>query len=197
MRIIRICFEKEFCKGLLLWVMLFALLPVVQAQTTLYTTATGKTTFFSKAPLEDISAHNNAVSSVINTATSAVEVRIPVSKFMFENDLMQEHFNDDFMESSKYPAAIFTGRINEAVAWNRPGTYAVTATGILTIHGVGVPRTIKGQIQVGDNILSLSSVFVVKLEDHKIKVPKLLFQKIAEQIEVNNQFQYLPYKKTG
>jgi polyisoprenoid-binding protein YceI len=108
---------------------------------------------------------------------------------------MQEHFNDDFLETGKFPAASFTGKINEAIPWGKAGTYNVSATGVFTIHGVSQPRTITGKLQVGENSLRLESTFMVKLQDHKISIPKLLFQKIAEQVEVKCLLQYAPYKK--
>jgi polyisoprenoid-binding protein YceI len=189
----------SFCTGgarrWLLAVLLFsAMAPAASAQGGLFATPAGKVSFFSKAPLEDIEADNNAASSLVNTATNEVSVRIPINKFDFPNELMQEHFNDDFLESAKYPVATFKGKIIEAVTWTKPGTYAVTATGLLIIHGVSQQRTLKGALQVGDNTLRLESVFLVKLADFNIKIPTLLFQKISEQIEVKCLFVYGPYK---
>lgn len=181
-------------KRLLLLIFLSCSLLPSMAQGGLFATPNGKVSFYSRAPLEDIEAENNAVSSLINTATKEVGVRIPMDKFIFENDLMQEHFNDDFLETKTYTHATFNGKINEAVTWNKPGTYQVTATGTLTIHGVSQQRTLTGKLEVGDKSLKLESTFVVKLEDFKVKIPKLLFQKISEQVEVKCSFVYGPYK---
>ncbi|RPD46526.1 YceI family protein [Paracnuella aquatica] len=174
--------------------LILALTQAANAQNGLFATPAGKVSFFSKAPLEDIEAENNAASSLLNTTNNEVSVRIPVNKFEFPNDLMQEHFNDDFLETAKYPVATFKGKINEVVTWNKPGTYTVTATGVLNIHGVAQQRTIKGTVQVAPNSLRLESAFVVKLADFNIKIPTLLFQKISEQIEVKCLFVYGPYK---
>jgi polyisoprenoid-binding protein YceI len=177
--------------GLLMWMMPFA----GKTQEASFATANGRASFFSRAALEDITAQNNAVYSTINTTSNEVVVRIPVNRFDFPNDLMQEHFNDNFLETDKFPLSTFNGKINEAIAWNKPGMYDVTATGVLTMHGVSTPRTITGKLQVAENNMRLESTFVVKLVDHKIKIPTLLFQKIAEQIEVKCLFNYLPAKK--
>lgn len=165
------------------------------AQVSLFATPAGKVSFFSKAPLEDIEAQNGAASSLVNTASNDIAVRIPINKFDFPNDLMQEHFNEDFMESDKYPQATFKGKINEAIDWSKAGTYNVTATGVLTIHGVDQQRTLSGKLQVAEKSLRLESNFSVKLADHKIKIPTLLFQKISEQIEVKCLFEYGPFTK--
>jgi polyisoprenoid-binding protein YceI len=108
---------------------------------------------------------------------------------------MQEHFNENYLESDKYPTATFQGKVNEDITWNKPGSYDVSATGILNIHGKAVPKTIKGKLQIGENTLRLDSRFEVPLVDHNIKIPKLLFSNIAEKIDVTCQFSYTPYKK--
>lgn len=163
-----------------------------QAQTGTYNSVRTKTTFFSKAPLEDISAVNTTATSAINVAGNEITVRIPISGFDFPNELMEEHFNDDYLESKQYPVATFKGKINEAVDWSRVGKVEVSATGTLAIHGVEKPRTINGALIIGNNGVQLDSKFTVKLADHNIKVPKLVFHKIAENIEVTCQFVYGP-----
>lgn len=160
-----------------------------------HSTLNGKVSFFSKAPLEDISAQNNSAVSFINTKTKQVVVKININKFDFPNKLMQEHFNENYLESDKYPAATFQGKVNEDIAWDKAGTYDLSATGMLNIHGKTLPKTIKGKLQVLENRLQLDSRFEVPLADHNIKIPKLLFSNLAEKIEVTCQFVYQPFKK--
>jgi hypothetical protein len=167
----------------------------VNAQSNIFSTSNGKVRFFSKAPLEDISAQNNSAVSFINILTRQVVVKITIDKFDFPNKLMQEHFNENYLESDKYPTATFQGKINEEVSWDKFGTYEVSATGVLNIHGKSVPKTIKGKLQVGENNLRLDSRFLVPLAEHNIKIPKLLFSNISEKIEVTCQFNYVPHKK--
>ncbi|OLY91470.1 YceI-like domain-containing protein [Cnuella takakiae] len=149
-----------------------------------------KTTFFSVAPLEDISAVTNEATSSINKNTGQITVRIPIKSFDFPDELMEEHFNDNYLESDKFPMATFTGKITNPVDWKRLGKIDVTADGVLNIHGVNQQRTIAGSLIVGNNGVQLDSKFKVKLADFNIKIPKLVFQKIAESIDVTCQFVY-------
>lgn len=162
----------------------------LSAQEGNYNSIRSKTSFFSSAPLEDISAVSTEANSVINAATNEITVRMPIKSFHFPDDLMEEHFNDDYLESDKYPIAIFKGRITNPVDWKRLGKIAVAADGILTIHGVSQRRTINGSLIIGNNGVQLDAKFGVKLADHNIKIPKLVFQKIAEVIDVTCQFVY-------
>ncbi|MHC2990175.1 hypothetical protein OB13_00710 [Pontibacter sp. HJ8] len=171
-------------------------LPVLcLAQQGLFQTSRSNVVFFSKAPLEDIAAENDAAVSLINTGTNEIVVRLAISQFSFPNKLMQEHFNERFMESDKYPNATFKGKINEAIPWDQPGTYPASATGVLSIHGKEANRTIKGTITVAEQQLGLDSKFKVALVDHDIQIPTIVFNKIAEVIDVTCQFRYRPYQK--
>jgi hypothetical protein len=161
----------------------------------LYSAQNGSVTFYSKAPLEDIEAKNSKAQSVINRNTGEIAVKIPIRSFIFSNGLMQEHFNENYMESGKYPFATFKGRINETIDWNKDGTYPVTATGKMNIHGVEQDRTITGKLQVTGGRLQLDAGFPVALADHNIKIPTVVFQKIAETIAVTTQFIYQPHVK--
>jgi hypothetical protein len=170
-------------------------LQICFGQSNLYAISNGNITFFSKAPLEDISAVNPNVMSLINPQSNEIVVRVPISKFEFPNKLMQEHFNENYLESAKYPVATFKGKINENLNWDKPGIYTVSATGILNIHGKDTQRTLKGIINIGEKNFKLDTQFKVRLEDHLIEIPKLVFNKIAEEIEVSCQFTYKPYKR--
>ncbi len=173
----------------LLWVSIHS-----QAQGML-TAKSGKVSFFSSAPLEDIEATNQSAQSVINTNTKEVAVKIPIKAFKFDNSLMQEHFNENYMESEKFPHATFKGKINEEVDLTKEGIYQVSATGKMNIHGVERDQTIKGKLQVAGGKAILDSSFEVLLVDYKIEVPTVVFQKIAEKIKVSCLFTYLPYIK--
>ncbi len=108
---------------------------------------------------------------------------------------MQEHFNENYMESEKFPHATFKGKMNETVDFSKPGTSIVTATGVLNIHGVNQKRTLNGVLTVSDAGILLETKFDVLLADHKISIPRLVFNKIAEQIEVSTSFSYSPKLK--
>nr|MCU0354403.1 YceI family protein [Cytophagales bacterium] len=147
----------------------------------LYSATNTEVSFFSDAPLEDIEATCKTGQSLINTATREVAVKIPIKSFKFPNSLMQEHFNENYMESEKYPHAVFKGKINENIDFSKPGTYPVTATGRINIHGVERDQTIKGTLTVAPNQLNLEAKFDVLLADHQIKIPEVVFMKIAEK----------------
>ena len=100
---------------------------------------------------------------------------------------MQEHFNENYLESEKFPTGKFAGKITEVVDLSKPGTYPVTAAGNLTIHGVTKPVTVKGTIVATATELKVTFAFTVRTEDYKIEVPTLVFNKIAEVIEISGK----------
>jgi hypothetical protein len=168
---------------------------LASAQNKLYSSNKTEFSFFSKAPLEDIEAKNTRANSIINLSNRELVVRIPVSQFQFKNKLMQQHFNENYMESEKYPYATFKGKIIEELDLSKPGVYSVNASGTLNIHGVDQERKLSGKITVGEKSLLLETLFDVMLIDHKIEIPKLVFKKIAEKIEVKANISYSPYTK--
>lgn len=151
--------------------------------------------FFSETPLENISGLNKNVTAILNTKTSEVAVKMQVAQFEFPNKLMQEHFNENYLESDKYPTASFTGKIQEKVDFSKEGVQAVTAKGVLNMHGVAKERTMTGKLTVTKTGASVVCEFNVPLTDHKIEVPKLVFEKIAEVIAVKTNFSFIPYEQ--
>jgi hypothetical protein len=151
-----------------------------------YMTRTGKITFFSSTPLENIEAFNNEVSAVADAGSGDVIFQAPIKSFKFEKALMQEHFNENYMESDKYPKAEFRGKIANlsAVNFTKDGTYNVTATGKLTMHGVTRDVSAPGTITVKGNEATINSKFKVRTADYGIKVPALVEGKIAKEIAV-------------
>jgi polyisoprenoid-binding protein YceI len=157
----------------------------------LYKTSNGQISFYSETPMENINATSTTMLSAINPSNKNIACVILMTSFKFKNGLMQEHFNEKYIESDKFPKATYSGIINETIDFTKPGSYPVSSTGSLTIHGVAQPRTINGTLIVTDSKkISLTSTFDVKLVDHKIKVPEIVFNKIAEviQIKINASF---------
>ena len=133
---------------------------------------------------------------MLNTETKELVVRVPINQFDFPNKLMQQHFNENYLESEKYPYGTFKGKLAEDIDFSKPGTYDATATGVLNIHGVDQKRTLNGKIIVApDGAVQLNTKFTVALVDHKIDIPKIVFNKIAETIAVTTNFNYQPFKK--
>jgi len=161
-----------------------------QSNAQLFITTTGEVSFFSKTPMEDIEAVNKNVSSIINTSTNEVAVQMRITNFVFPNKLMQEHFNENYLESEKFPSATFKGKIKESVDLTVPGTYPISSVGSATIHGVNRPIELKGTIVSTGSSLALTCQFDVKLVDYKIDIPKIVFAKIAEVIKVSSKFNY-------
>lgn len=154
------------------------------------TTSTGEIEFFSSTPVEDIKAVNKKVQSALNTSNNEIAFKAPIKDFIFPKALMQEHFNENYMETEKYPNATFAGKINEKVDFSKDGTYLVTATGKLNIHNVSQDRTVNGSLIIKNGKVSLDAAFDVALADHKIEIPTIVFKKIAEKIAIKVKLQY-------
>lgn len=151
--------------------------------------------FFSSAPVENITAVHKAAKPILNASTGDIQVKILIQGFHFEKPLMQEHFNENYMESDKYPDAIFKGKVNEKVDYTKDGTNKVTVTGKLNMHGVEKEVTIDGTIIVKGTQLLLDGKFMVHLADYNIKIPKVVVKSVAEDIEIKIKSTLEPFKK--
>lgn len=152
---------------------------------TYYSGESGQVKFFSKAPLEDIEAKNNKVKAVINDSTGDVAVLIPIKSFIFKKSLMQEHFNENYMESDKFKDASFRGKLSDKIFLKPSEQKTINVSGQLLIHGVTQQRIITALVtKSADGSLIATGKFNVKIADHHIKVPTLLFENIAEVVEV-------------
>ncbi len=150
-----------------------------------------KVSFFSETPIENISAENVAATALI--IKDSIVFKIPNKSFIFPKPLMQEHFNENYMESDKNPYSTFRGQINEKIDLTKEGTYQVTSTGKINIHGIEKIVTLKGTLIVKGTEITINSTFDVKLDDHKIERPKVVMQNIAEVIKVKVEAQLIPY----
>lgn len=157
-----------------------------------FITKNGKISFFSKTDVEDIDAVNNQAVSVINSQTGSVAFSVLVNGFLFKKALMQEHFNENYMESGKYPKATFKGNIADLskVDFKKDGSYNVTVTGDLAIHNVTNKVTVPAVIVVKGNTISANTTFKVKLDDYKITVPKVVENNISKTIELKVSCNY-------
>jgi hypothetical protein len=146
--------------------------------------------FYSDAPMEDIEAINEKAVGIIDLETNSIAFIVPIKSFEFKKKLMQEHFNENYLESDKFPKAVFKGSIGQ---WNgEEGENEALATGEMEIHGIKQQIEIKGTISKSDDKMSMSSVFSIKLEDYQIKIPTAVFYKIAEVVEVTVKFDFKP-----
>jgi hypothetical protein len=165
---------------------LFLLAQAGQAQK--FFTRDARIQFSSETPMEKIEGINKSGTCVLDAATGKMEWKVLIKGFLFEKALMQEHFNENYMDSDKYPKAVFKGKLVEKIDYTKNGTYDVSATGDLTIHGVTKPRTLKGKLTVAEGTISINSEFDVALVDHNIEVPKMVFVKIAQVIKVKCKY---------
>ncbi len=150
------------------------------------TTSEGETTFYAEAPAPatDVSAITKKTRISINKETGQVSVRINMKDFVLPKTLMQKHYNEKYMETDKFPTSTFEGKMSSVPDFSKNGTYDVTATGNLLVHGVTKKRTITGKITVKDGTATLSSEFDVKLADHNVTIPVIFFMKITESVKV-------------
>ena len=166
--------------------------PFVNAQK--YITKNGYIGFFSKTPMEDIKADNNQVASVIDTNTGETVFEVLIRSFHFDRALMEQDFNQDYLESDKYPKSTFKGKIiNLAdVGFSKTGTYDVTVDGDLTIHNVTKKVSVKGTIEIVPDGINANSKFRVVPEDYNITIPGVVRDKINKELEVTVAMKYTP-----
>lgn len=163
----------------------------VQAQTK-YFTKEGRAQFYSKAPLEEIEAVNKKVTSVLDASTGQVEFSVLMKAFEFQKALMQEHFNENYVESDKFPKATFKGAIDNAseVKWTSDGVYPVKVTGKMTLHGVAKDITVPGTIEIKGGKIFAKSTFNLLIRDYDIEIPNLVKDKVAETVKVEVNLNY-------
>ena len=155
----------------------------VEAQ--VYRTSTASVYFKSDAPLEVIEAKSQNLKGAINVSKRTFAFSIPINSFMgFNNPLQREHFNENYLESKKYTNATFTGKIIEKIDFSKDGKHLVRAKGKLTIHGVTQERIIKSTLEIKEGKVLVNTNFTVLLAEHKIRVPKIVYQKISKEIFV-------------
>ncbi len=153
----------------------------------IYMTKIGKVSFNSRAKSpEKVEADNNEVSSVLNTQTGEMVFAILIKSFHFTSALMEEHFNENYAESNKYPKSTFKGKIlnPSTVNFSKDGAYPVSAEGDLTFHGVTKKITSTGSITIKAGKIITYSKFQVKLKDFNISIPSLVADKISEEIDI-------------
>ena len=162
-----------------------------------YFTREGKIAFYSDAPMEKIEAHNNSATAVVDAATGAMEFAVLIKAFQFEKALMQEHFNENYMESSKFPKATFKGKIADAskVNFTKDGTYPVQVQGELTIHGETKQVEAPGTITVKNGQVAAKSEFTVAVADYKIAIPAVVRENIAKEVKITVDTQLQPLKQ--
>jgi hypothetical protein len=159
-----------------------------------FMTKNGYIGFFSHTPMEDIKSDNNQVAGVLDTSTGEMVFQVLIKSFHFEKALMEEHFNENYMESDKFPKSSFRGKITNlsSVDFTKPGKYDVTVEGDLSMHDVTNKISTKGTIEVVQGGVNAASKFSIVPEDYKISIPKVVRDNIANTLEVTVSMKYAP-----
>jgi len=177
-----------------IYIVLFALflLTEVNAQDK-YFTKTGYVSFFSHSLVEDIKADNNQVLCILDIKTGKIQVKVLMRSFQFKKALMQEHFNENYVESDKFPKASFIGEIVDFASLNDNMSTA-EVKGILTIHGKDKEIIEKVTIKKTSGEIALSGDLMVQVKDFDIEIPSIASKNIAEKIKVSLELPLKPYK---
>jgi hypothetical protein len=174
-------------------VVLIVMMTGYTRQENLYFTDSGHIKFSSNAPLEFIQASSNELAGILNINDLSFSFTVPMVSFEgFNSTLQRIHFNENYMESEKFLNSTFKGKIIEEVDFILPGTYHIRAKGLLNVHGIDNDRIIRCAIQVETGRITVETSFTVPLDEHKIKIPSIVQQKIAEVIDVNIRFEMKP-----
>lgn len=157
-----------------------------------YFSKNAKISFHSDAPLEKIEATTSTASTVLDASTGNMEWAVLIQGFQFEKALMQEHFNENYMESTKFPKAKFKGKIDNlsAVDFKKDGSYNVKVSGQMEIHGVTKPVNASGVINVKGGNISADSKFSVAVAEYGIEIPKVVADNIAKTVDINVHADY-------
>jgi hypothetical protein len=174
--------------------LLILLLAVTAANAQKYMTKNGFIGFYSHTPMEDIKGDNNQVAAVLDIASGEMVFQALIKSFHFDRALMEEHFNENYMESDKFPKSSFKGKITNLsdVNFSKNGVYEVTIDGELTIHDATNKISTKGKIEVQNGELIATSKFNISPEDYKITVPGVVRDKINKNMEVTVSMKYTP-----
>ncbi len=161
----------------------------LSAQSQKYLTKTGKVVFTSKTPLETIEGTNKSVASLLDSKSGGVDFIIQIKSFVFDRQLLQEHFNENYMESDKIPKATFKGTITNLgeINFAKDGEYKADVSGKMTIHGITKDVKHSGKISVKGSTVALNSNFSILLADYGIIIPGAVKDKISKDVKVTVQ----------
>lgn len=162
-----------------------------------YFTRNGEIRFFSATPLENIEAINSQASCIVDIGKGEVVAKVLMEAFQFEKALMQEHFNENYVESDKYPSASLKAQIKniDKINFESTASQAIILSGELTIHNVTQQITVEGTFTSGNEALNTEAKFIINPEDYDIKIPKAVRDNIAKEIEVTVKFDLKPFNK--
>jgi hypothetical protein len=182
-------------KSLLFWILLLSVSINAFTQKR-YFTKTGTISFEAGTSIEDINAVNKSTTSIFDVATGQLEFAVLIKGFEFKRALMQEHFNENYMESDKYPKSTFKGKITnlDQINFQKEGKYPVTVQGVLELHGVKKEVDAKGQFTVAGDAINGTAAFTIALADYNIEIPGVVKDKISKTVNITVNCSYTPLK---
>ncbi len=153
--------------------------------------------FYSETPLETIEAHNHQAASILTPSTGDIVFQLLIKSFKFERALMEEHFNENYMASAKYPKSDFKGKIVNLkdIDFSKDGTYDAIVEGNLTIRNKTNKVRQEGSITVKGSTVTVQATFDVVPQDYGIEIPSVVRDKIAKTVAVTVDMEYQPYRK--
>jgi hypothetical protein len=168
---------------LLLFVFFFSF-GIVNAQ--VYKVTSSKVKFKSEAPLEIIMAESTELNGLLDIKTKQFAFTVNNESFKgFNSQLQQTHFNDNYLETDKYPTISFSGKIIDEIDFTKSGSYVVRTKGMMNIKGVNREQLIKTVVDVKDGKIKVNAIFTVLLDDYNIRIPRIVSQKIAPEIQID------------
>jgi len=161
-----------------------------------YFTKSGKIYFNASAKLEKVEATTRSAIAVVDSKTGKLQFAVMLKGFEFEKSLMQEHFNENYVESDKYPKSEFTGQIinNSEINYTKDGNYDAKVKGTITLHGVTKDVVASGKLSVKEGKLGLNAVFDILLSDFKIDIPGLVRENISNDTKITIECLMEPLK---
>jgi hypothetical protein len=182
-------------KNKIFWLTLCLAITTAAGAQNRYFTKTGHIDFYSHTSIEDIKAVNDQVTSFLDISTGDLVFSVLNRSFQFEKPLMQEHFNENYMESEKYPKSSFDGKIKDlkGIDFTKAGKYPVKVSGKLVIHGVTRDIESAGTLTVEKDKIVGESVFAVVPEDYGIQIPAVVRQKFADNMTITVKMNYQLY----
>ena len=159
-----------------------------------FMTKNGYIGFYSHTPMEDVKGDNNQVASILDASTGEIVFQLLMKSFKFEKALMEEHFNENYVESEKFPKSTFKGKIANLsdVDFSKAGSYKVKVDGELSIHGVNQNVSTPGEIEITEGGVNARSQFIIHPEDYKIEIPAVVRENIAKEITVTVDVKMAP-----
>lgn len=185
-------------RAFLIVLILTGLFPV-HAQDSLWFTRTGHVYFISHTDIIDIDANHYQTGSFLNVRTGEMAFTLLMKSFQFTLPLAEEHFNENYVESEKFPKATFKGQILDfdPARLIKDTDYKVVVQGDLTIHGITAKVKEEGTLRLSGNQIQAKSKFTILLDTYNIKVPNIVADRVAPEIPIHVDLKYEPYRKSG